>query len=202
MASGSYFLILKDTGKVIDDFNLDKFNLFHAKDFDFWVENPDLRKYIDKLQDTLECTDNSDCDLDNIEYYSRSNKTIYSVLAKVPFLSDFTCLKDYFYMNPYSVSGEITLSDLDIYKMREALIYIKSSSLWSKSIEDFILDKNEYLKVFDELSDNFLNRFRDEEDVYELGDATLERLIMLFDSYFLIKSSNDPGKIKLVYKTW
>lgn len=212
MASGSYFLILKDTGKVLPKEDLYSRNFKIASKMEYSLlkqaeTKEEIESNISRLQDTQVYLDKND-DKEEIDFsehenwYSISSGKLYKVLTILPLLSDFTCLKDHFDMNPYNSNGEIALSYLDVYKMREALTYIKGSNFWSKTIEEFLLDKNEYIRVFDELSNNFMERFSDSKNWnYYLDDYAIDKLILLFNSFMLISESSE-SEIKLVYKTW
>lgn len=212
MASGSYFLILKDTGKVLPKEDLYSRNFKIASKMEYSLlkqaeTKEEIESNISRLQDTQVYLDKNDDEeeiyfSEHEDWYSVSSGKLYKALTIVPFLSDFTCLKDYFDMNPYNSNGEITLSYLDVYKMREALTYIKGSNFWSKTIEEFLLDKNEYIRVFDELSNNFMERFSDSKNWnYYLDNYAIDKLILLFNSFMLISESSE-SEIKLIYKTW
>lgn len=212
MSSGSYFLILKDTEKVLSKEDLYSRNFKLASKMEYsLLKKPETKEEIEynisRLQDTQVYLDKNDDEeeiyfSEHEDWYSISSGKIYKALTIIPFLSDFNCLKDHFDMNPYTPNGEISLSYLDVYKMREALIYIKGSNFWSKTIEEFLLDKNEYIRVFDELSSNFMERFSDSKEwSYYLDDWAIDKLILLFNS-FMLNSNCSESEIKLVYKTY
>ena len=119
MASGSYFLILKETNNILSKEELDKLNDLNAEQ-DCW-SNTDTNR-IDCLQNTQPIRVSEDEPVTS--YYSVSTGRIYDIVCEFNFLSDFLCLKEHFEMNPWTKSGEITFSTFDIYKMLEILLYI------------------------------------------------------------------------------
>jgi hypothetical protein len=198
MASGSCFLILKDSDISLPPQQLLELNLKHAAELDFWSTGKNPKDLIDLLQDTQLV--NPDLDKFN-EWYSVSSGKVYQCLLKNDFISDFTSLKDHFSIYPYSKNGEIEFSEYEVYKMLEALKYIQNRDLWSHTMENFILDRNEFIYVFDTVSEDFYSRFDDEKIIRHEKNYTLFRLIETFATYMTIKKSSDEP-IKIVYKTW
>lgn len=199
MASGSYFLILKETDESLKDESVKELIHGYAKELDFWNNCENVEELIPNLQKTQPVKLDEYCESD--EYFSISTGRIYKCLVKVDFLSDFTELKDYFEMNPYSKSGEIEISVFDAYKMLEVLNYIKNPDLWSHTVETNLLDKNEYLHVFDCISSKFYSRFETDGCSQEPFNYILHRLIEVLNTFFTINNSSEHI-IKLVYKTW
>jgi hypothetical protein len=196
MASGSYFLILKETNNILSKEELDKLNDLNAEK-DFWSDTDTKR--IDCLQNTQPIRVSDDEPVTS--YYSVATGKIYDIVCEFNFLSDFLCLKEHFEMNPWTKSGEITFSTFDIYKMLEILLYIKNPDLWSHTLESSILSNNEFLHVFDELNLNFMNRFDKSAEWNTEYDYALNRLIECFSMYLSV-INNLTDKFILVYKTW
>ena len=103
-------------------------------------------------------------------------------------------------MNPFAKSGEIEISEYEAYKMLEALKYIKNPDLWSHTIESSILDRNDYLKVFDELDSNFFSRFESDGEWIREENYSIDRLIDTLSTFLSIVKTQ--GDVKLIYKTW
>lgn len=203
MSSGSYFLILEDTKEIINKEIVDSYlDKIVKKDHDLFSKNLSKENRISNLQDTQPIPGQEDITY----YFSISSRSKWRKLADFDFGSDFICLKDYFEMNPYSKCGEIEISEFEAYKMLEILNYIKAQEHWSHFIEEFILDRNEYLRVFDLLNINFYGRFQNNKDV-EYTPApdeihTFSRLKDCLSTFLSIKNSSDESNIKLIYKTW
>ncbi len=202
MSSGSYFLILEDTKEIINKDIIDSYlDKIVKKDYDLFSKFSKEDR-ISNLQDTQPIPDQEE----TFYYFSISSRSKWIKLADFDFGSDFICLKNHFDMNPYSKCGELEISEFDAYKMLEILNYIKAQEYWSHFIEEFILDRNEYLQVFDLLDINFYNRFQNNKDIEWSPNSdeiyTFSKLKDCLSTFLSIKNSSDESNIKLIYKTW
>lgn len=205
MASGSYFLILKDTDKYLTSSELFEYNKKQiSHDFNFCNQSDE--ELILKLQETQRIP--NECDMfeddENPVYYSKTTGKIYQTILRTDFLSEFVCLKEYFEMNPYNINGEIEINSFTALLMLQAIKYIKNPDLWSNTIESTLFYDNPFIKVFDVLSYRFMYRNDKNTDNLvedEFYSYAINNLIDVLSTYFVLNKTNDK-KIKLVYKTW
>jgi hypothetical protein len=205
MASGSYFLILKDTDKYLTSSELFEYNKKQIS-YDFNFCNQSDEELILKLQETQRIP--KECDIfeddENSVYYSKTTGKIYQTILRMDFLSEFVCLKEYFEMNPYNINGEIEINSFTALLMLQAVKYIKNPDLWSNTIESTLFYDNPFIKVFDELSSRFMYRNDKNTDNLvedEFYSYAINNLIDVLSTYFVLNKTNDK-QIKLVYKTW
>ena len=140
------------------------------------------------------------------DYYSVRTGKQYKLLLKIYFLSGFNCLKEHYCMNPYFSSGEHEFTIFEIYKMLEALIYIQNKDFWNASLETSLLSHNDFISVFEELSNAFIDRFRPADpdnyyEDYEDEKYCIKKLIDLCNAYLTI-SKYTEAKTKIVYKSY
>lgn len=205
MASGSYFLILKDSDKCLASSELLEYNKKQISG-DFNFGNQSDEELILKLQETQKIPKESDSyEYDeNPVYYSKTTGKIYQTILKIDFLSEFVCLKEYFEMNPYNINGEIEITSFTALLMLQVIKYIKNPDLWSNTIESTLFYDNPFINVFEALSSRFM--YRNDKNTDSLAEDefysyTINNLIDVLSTYFVLNKNNDK-QIKLVYKTW